>query len=75
MLRDWEEKFPGRVESIFSSICNASASQLADPALFDFAGLETVRAAALAAGTAPGTPGMVEGASLALDDIEPALAR
>jgi tRNA 2-thiocytidine biosynthesis protein TtcA len=46
MLKDWEEKFPGRVESIFSSICNTSASQLADPALFDFAGLEAVRAAA-----------------------------
>ncbi len=43
MLRDWEEKFPGRIESIFSSICNVSASQLADPALFDFAGLETLR--------------------------------
>jgi tRNA 2-thiocytidine biosynthesis protein TtcA len=43
MLRDWEEKFPGRVESIFSSICNVSASQLADPALFDFKGLETLR--------------------------------
>jgi len=50
MLRDWEEKFPGRVESIFSSICNASASQLADPALFDFAGLETLRAEGLRAG-------------------------
>lgn len=43
MLRDWEEKFPGRVESIFSSICNVSASQLADAALFDFAGLEALR--------------------------------
>jgi tRNA 2-thiocytidine biosynthesis protein TtcA len=49
MLRDWDEKFPGRVESIFSSICNASASQLADPALFDFAGLETLREGTLAA--------------------------
>jgi tRNA 2-thiocytidine biosynthesis protein TtcA len=45
MLREWEEQFPGRVESIFSSICNVSASQLADPALFDFAGLERLRAA------------------------------
>jgi hypothetical protein len=44
MLKEWEEQFPGRVESIFSSICNASASQLADPALFDFAGLERLRA-------------------------------
>jgi tRNA 2-thiocytidine biosynthesis protein TtcA len=40
MLRDWEQKFPGRIESIFSSICNVAGSQLADPALFDFAGLE-----------------------------------
>src|SRR5271163_3461996 len=39
MLRDWEVKFPGRIEAIFSSICNVSASQLADPKLFDFAGL------------------------------------
>ena len=44
MLRDWEEKFPGRVESIFSSIGNIAASQLADPALFDFAALESRRA-------------------------------
>jgi tRNA 2-thiocytidine biosynthesis protein TtcA len=40
MLRDWEQKFPGRVESIFSGICNVAGSQLADPALFDFAGLD-----------------------------------
>ncbi len=44
MLRDWDEKFPGRVESLFSSLCNVSASQLADPALFDFAGLDALRA-------------------------------
>jgi tRNA 2-thiocytidine biosynthesis protein TtcA len=40
MLREWEQKFPGRMESIFSSICNVAGSQLADPALFDFAGLD-----------------------------------
>src|SRR5579863_9004891 len=40
MLRDWEQKFPGRIESIFSSICNVAGSQLADPRLFDFAGLD-----------------------------------
>jgi tRNA 2-thiocytidine biosynthesis protein TtcA len=44
MLREWELKFPGRVESIFSGICNVAGSQLADPALFDFAGLEGRRA-------------------------------
>jgi tRNA 2-thiocytidine biosynthesis protein TtcA len=43
MLRDWERQFPGRVESIFSSICNVAGSQLADTALFDFAGLEEAR--------------------------------
>ena len=43
MLSDWESKFPGRLEAIFSGIRNVSASQLADPALFDFAGLERLR--------------------------------
>ena len=40
MLRQWEQDFPGRIEAIFSSICNVAGSQLADNALFDFAGLE-----------------------------------
>jgi tRNA 2-thiocytidine biosynthesis protein TtcA len=44
MLNDWEQKFPGRIEAIFSSICNISGSQLADNKLFDFAGLEERRA-------------------------------
>jgi tRNA 2-thiocytidine biosynthesis protein TtcA len=44
MLREWELKYPGRLESIFSSLQNVAPSQLADPALFDFAGLEAVRA-------------------------------
>ena len=43
MLKEWEAKFPGRIEAIFSSICNVSASQLADPRLFDFAGLDQLR--------------------------------
>jgi tRNA 2-thiocytidine biosynthesis protein TtcA len=43
MLREWEQQFPGRVESIFSALCKVSPSQLADPALFDFAGLEALR--------------------------------
>ena len=44
MLREWELRFPGRIESIFSSICNVAASQLADPVLFDFGGLDARRA-------------------------------
>ena len=39
MLRDWERKYPGRMESIFTSIANVAPSQLADTALFDFASL------------------------------------
>lgn len=49
MLRDWEANFPGRIEAIFSSICNVSASQLADPKLFGFAELEQLRAPELRA--------------------------
>jgi tRNA 2-thiocytidine biosynthesis protein TtcA len=45
MLADWEQQYPGRIESIFSGICNVAASQLADPTLFDFAGLDERRAA------------------------------
>ena len=43
MLRDWEIQFPGRIETIFSSLCNVSVSQLADVKLFDFAGLDVRR--------------------------------
>ena len=43
MLGEWEQKFPGRIEAIFTSICSVSASQLADPRLFDFAGLDARR--------------------------------
>ncbi|MGL6341636.1 MAG: tRNA 2-thiocytidine(32) synthetase TtcA, partial [Waterburya sp.] len=39
MLQTWDREFPGRIESIFNSIQNASPSQLADTKLFDFAGL------------------------------------
>ena len=39
MLQTWERESPGKVESIFRSIQNVSPSQLADPELFDFAGL------------------------------------
>ena len=41
MLRQWDKEFPGRVESIFRSICNVSISQLADVSLYPFAELES----------------------------------
>jgi tRNA 2-thiocytidine biosynthesis protein TtcA len=45
MLRAWEREHPGRVESIFAALKDIAPSQLADTALFDFAGLEARRAA------------------------------
>jgi tRNA 2-thiocytidine biosynthesis protein TtcA len=39
MLERWQREAPGRVESIFAAIRNIAPSQLADPRLFDFAGL------------------------------------
>jgi tRNA 2-thiocytidine biosynthesis protein TtcA len=52
LLADWEREFPGRTESIFSALRNVSPAQLADPAAFDFAGLEALRARALESGSA-----------------------
>lgn len=49
MLAEWEQEFPGRTEAIFSALCNVTPSHLADPASFDFKGLEALRAAAVAA--------------------------
>jgi tRNA 2-thiocytidine biosynthesis protein TtcA len=43
MLAGWERQYPGRVESIFTSLTQVAASQLADPALFDFAALDGLR--------------------------------
>ena len=40
MMADWERTAPGRVEQIFRAMCNVKPSQLADPTLFDFAGLD-----------------------------------
>ncbi|MEY3289046.1 MAG: tRNA 2-thiocytidine(32) synthetase TtcA [Pseudomonadota bacterium] len=39
MLKGWDKQFPGRLETIFTSIQNVAPSQLADRQLFDFAGL------------------------------------
>ena len=40
MLKGWDKKFPGRLETIFTSLQNVAPSQLADTQLFDFAGLK-----------------------------------
>jgi tRNA 2-thiocytidine biosynthesis protein TtcA len=40
MLTAWERQYPGRTESIFSALRNVETGHLADPAIFDFKGLE-----------------------------------
>jgi len=43
MLTQWERASPGRVDTIFRSLQHVSESHLADPQLYDFAGLEAQR--------------------------------
>jgi tRNA 2-thiocytidine biosynthesis protein TtcA len=47
MLAEWERAFPGRTESIFSALRNIEPAHLADPARFDFAGLDLKRVPAM----------------------------
>ncbi|MEH0833783.1 tRNA 2-thiocytidine(32) synthetase TtcA [Pectobacterium cacticida] len=39
MLRDWDKRYPGRIETMFSAMQNVVPSHLADRALFDFKGI------------------------------------
>ena len=41
MLRDWEQRWPGRMETIFNSLAHVQPSHLLDRNLFDFARLRT----------------------------------
>jgi tRNA 2-thiocytidine biosynthesis protein TtcA len=41
MMDEWERTSPGRTEQVFKSLQKVQPSQLADPALFDFAALGT----------------------------------
>ena len=39
MMADWDQRYPGRTESVFSALQNIVPSHLADNAFFDFKGL------------------------------------
>jgi len=40
MLREWDKRYPGRLETMFSAMQNVVPSHLADTALFDFKGIQ-----------------------------------
>jgi tRNA 2-thiocytidine biosynthesis protein TtcA len=40
MLRDWERRFPGRIETLFRSLANVVPSHLMDARLHDFRSLK-----------------------------------
>lgn len=41
MLQDWQQRFPGRIESMSKALQNVVPSHLADISQFDFSGLKT----------------------------------
>lgn len=43
MLRDWDNSYPGRVDSILNSLCHVTPSHLLDRDLFDFQNLTASR--------------------------------
>ncbi len=40
MLEDWDKRFPGRLETMFSALCNVVPSHLADPSMYNFRDLK-----------------------------------
>ena len=40
MIADWDRRYPGRTESVFTALQNVVPSHLADNSLFDFKGLQ-----------------------------------
>ncbi|SNX27762.1 tRNA s(2)C-32 sulfurtransferase [Polynucleobacter meluiroseus] len=60
MLRDWEKKFPGRVENLFRSMHHIVPSHLMDREAFDFQNLEVSTALSGIAARAGGDKGIDE---------------
>ncbi|WP_206485680.1 tRNA 2-thiocytidine(32) synthetase TtcA [Thalassotalea sp. G2M2-11] len=57
MLNNWHEKFPGRIESMFTAMQNVVPSHLCDDQLFDFKGITS-------------NSGIIDGGDLAFDQTE-----
>ena len=52
LLRDWEKRHPGRLDSIFRALGNVAPSHLLDRALFDFAAVRAGAPSTVAGDTA-----------------------
>jgi tRNA 2-thiocytidine biosynthesis protein TtcA len=65
MLENWDKAFPGRLETIFSSLQSVAPSQLADTQLFDFIGLNLDQRADVSVNSA-----MMEADSYGLDVLQ-----
>ncbi|HXQ63823.1 MAG TPA: tRNA 2-thiocytidine(32) synthetase TtcA [Steroidobacteraceae bacterium] len=57
MLRDWERRHPGRIESVFAALKDVVPSQLLDRRLCDFAALDARRSAPAAVVAEAGSSG------------------
>lgn len=57
LLNDWDEKFPGRLETMFTAMQNVVPSHLADTELFDFKSIDQ-------------TSGVIDGGDIAFDKEE-----
>jgi tRNA 2-thiocytidine biosynthesis protein TtcA len=56
MLADWEQDYPGRIESLLTALRNVEPAHLADTRLFDFAGLQPLSGPAAALAPAVSDP-------------------
>lgn len=45
LIREWDKRFPGRVDNMFNALSNVVPSHLMDPRLFPFAGLRATGSA------------------------------
>jgi tRNA 2-thiocytidine biosynthesis protein TtcA len=71
MMAEWDRRYPGRTEAVFSALQHVVPSHLADPALFDFKGLHVGAALAAMGGGDTVFDGPQFGAELSLPETFP----
>lgn len=69
MMADWDRRYPGRTESVFTALQNIVPSHLADNAAFDFKGLHVGDAIAEMDGGDTAFDGPQFGVDLALPEL------